>query len=100
MPDPLLILLPPGADRFSRRSGTPEILAVKPIDPADIADRELPEGAIITESDSITSTYSSFDVCRTFDLRQGMAGPVFRSGLGLRLDCCLPELLNAGAELQ
>lgn len=39
------------------------------------ADSSRPEGAIVTERDSMMSTYSSLEVCRTPGRRQGMAGP-------------------------
>ena len=49
------------------------------------ADSNRPEGAIVTDRDSITSTYSSLDVCRTPGRRQGIAGPWF--ALAVANDC-------------
>lgn len=66
---------PPGVVRHSKRSGTPEILAVKAIVPDTSADKIRPDGAIVTDNVSIMSTYSSFDVWRTPGRRHGMAGP-------------------------
>jgi hypothetical protein len=43
--------------------------------PETKAESNLPEGAIVTDRDSIMSTYSSFEVCRTPERRQGIAGP-------------------------
>lgn len=48
--------LPPEAERVSNKSGTPEILEVKAIDPFAKAARGLPDGARVTESDSTMST--------------------------------------------
>lgn len=43
--------------------------------PDTSADSSRPDGAIVTESDSIMSTYNSFDVCRTPAFLHGIAGP-------------------------
>jgi hypothetical protein len=70
----LTFCLPDGVERFNRRSGTPEIFEVQAIVPFANAAKGLPDGARVTERVSMRSTYSSFDVCRTFALRQGRAG--------------------------
>jgi hypothetical protein len=70
----LTFCLPDGVERFNSRSGTPEILDVHAIVPFANAANGLPDGARVTNSVSITSTYSSLDVCRTFALLQGSAG--------------------------
>lgn len=72
-----IVCWPPGAVKDTSKSGTPDNLAVKAIVPSTRADNNRPEGAIVTESDSIMSTYSSFEVCRTPAFLQGMAGPWF-----------------------
>lgn len=69
-----MFCLPEGVERFSKRSGTPEIFEVKAIVPFAKADNGRPEGAIVTERVSTKSTYNSLEVCRTFALRQGRAG--------------------------
>lgn len=46
---------PLGTDNESSRSGTPDILAVKRIDPYAKAERARPEGARITDSVSMIS---------------------------------------------
>jgi hypothetical protein len=81
-------------------SGTPLILAVKAIEPAAIADIGLPDGAKITDRLSTMSTYSSFDVCRTLDLRHGIAGPLLGAGGGCNFDAKLLEDDNAVEELE
>jgi len=48
--------LPPGADRVSSSSGTPEIFDVKAMDPYANAARGRPDGARVTESVSTIST--------------------------------------------
>jgi hypothetical protein len=65
---------PDGVERFNTRSGTPEIFEVHAIVPLAKAANGLPEGASVTDSVSMRSIYSSFDVCRTFALRHGRAG--------------------------
>lgn len=54
--DSFLLLDPPGALSLSRRSGTPDIFAVNAIDPDDIAEMGLPDGARMTETFSRMST--------------------------------------------
>ena len=71
-----MFCLPDGVERFSRRSGTPDIFEVNATVPFAKAAKGLPEGAMVTESVSTKSTYSSLDVCRTFALRHGRAGVV------------------------
>ena len=66
---------PPGVDNDSSRSGTPDIFAVNAMVPDTSAESNLPEGAIVTLSDSMMSTYNSLDVCRTPGRLQGIAGP-------------------------
>ena len=99
MLDVLELLVPPGALRTRSRSGTPLILAVKAMEPATVAEMGWPDGARITERLSSMSTYSSFDVCRTFVLLHGMAGPLFRLGFALRADERMFEDARAGVEL-
>lgn len=62
MPECLACDVPPGAVNERRMSGTPEILAVKSIDPVARAEIGRPDGEDITCSDSRMSTYSSFEV--------------------------------------
>src|SRR5436305_15298971 len=99
MLDVLELLVPPGALRTRSRSGTPLILAVKAMEPATVAEIGWPDGARITERFSSMSTYSSFEVCRTFVLLYGMAGPLFRWGFALRVDERMFERARAGVEL-
>lgn len=66
---------PPGAVNDRSKSGTPDNLAVKAIVPDTNAESNRPDGAMVTDSDSIMSTYSSFEVWRTPDFLQGIAGP-------------------------
>jgi hypothetical protein len=70
----LMFCLPDGVDRFSKRSGTPDIFEVKAMVPFANAAKGRPEGARVTDNVSTKSTYSSLDVCRTFALRHGKAG--------------------------
>jgi len=56
MPDDWALLLPPGALRVNRRSGTPEILAVKAMDPWARAEIGRPDGATMTDKLSTMST--------------------------------------------
>jgi hypothetical protein len=65
---------PDGVERFSKRSGTPDIFDVKAMVPLAKAAKGRPEGAKVTDSVSTKSTYNSLDVCRTFALRHGKAG--------------------------
>jgi hypothetical protein len=60
-----MLVWPPGALRDKRRSGTPEILAVNTMEPYASAEIAFPDGAIVTERDSIMSTYNSLEVWRT-----------------------------------
>lgn len=76
--------LPPGTVRLRTRSGTPEILEVKAIEPLANAARGRPDGASVTERVSTMSTYSSLLVCRTLARRQGIAGPLVA---GLSASC-------------
>src|ERR1700733_8677902 len=99
MPDVLELLVPPGALKTRSRSGTPLILAVKAMEPATVAEIGWPDGARITERLSSMSTYSSFEVCRTFVLLHGMAGPLFRWVVALRADERMFEGAKAGVEL-
>ena len=99
MPADFALLVPPGADKNKSKSGTPEIFAVKAIEPCARADMGRPDGANMTDRCSIISTYSSFEVCRTLDLRQGIAGPIAGVGVGRRLDAKLLEAPRAGEEL-
>jgi hypothetical protein len=69
-----MFCLPDGVERFSKRSGTPDIFEVKAMVPFAKAAKGRPEGAIVTDSVSTKSTYSSLEVCRTFALRHGSAG--------------------------
>ena len=48
--------VPPGAERVSSRSGTPEILAVKRMEPEERAEMARPEGEKMRERDSTMST--------------------------------------------
>jgi hypothetical protein len=66
---------PPGVVNDNSKSGTPEILAVNAIVPDTNAESNRPEGAIVTLSDSMISTYSSLDVWRTPGRLHGIAGP-------------------------
>lgn len=56
MLDTLLLLDPPGAVNVSTSSGIPDILAVNAIEPDEIAEMGLPEGAKITDTFSSIST--------------------------------------------
>lgn len=105
MPADLAEDVPPGAERTMIRSGTPEILAVKAIDPLDRAESALPEGAKMTWTVSTMSTYSSLEVCLTLDFRHGMAGPALSEDAALRVDAKLvwppkdgDELVNISTE--
>jgi hypothetical protein len=69
-----MFCLPDGVERFSRRSGTPDIFEVNAMVPFAKAAKGRPEGARVTDSVSTKSTYSSLEVCRTFALRHGRAG--------------------------
>jgi hypothetical protein len=66
--------LPDGDERVKRRSGTPEIFDVNAIVPFAKAAIGRPDGASMTDKVSTRSTYSSFEVCRTFALRHRRAG--------------------------
>ena len=70
----LRFCFPDGVERFSNRSGTPDILDVKAIVPFANAARGRPDGARVTVRVSTRSTYSSLEVCRTLALLQGKAG--------------------------
>ena len=89
---------PPDADRVRSRSGVPDILEVKAMEPLAKAANGLPEGASVTERVSTISTYSSLLVWRTLARRQGIAGPLVT---GLRLICCFdaPVGRSAGEDL-
>lgn len=63
--------MPPKHDRVRVMSGTPDSLDVQAMVPFANADRGRPEGASMTDRDSMTSTYISLDVCRTLARRQG-----------------------------
>lgn len=58
------------------------------------AERSRPEGAIVTDSVSIISTYISFEVWRTPGRRHGIAGPRAEVALGLG-NCGLSGLSDA-----
>lgn len=92
---------PPGADTDRRISGMPEILAVKTIEPFARAEIGRPDGAQTTERDSTMSTYSSLEVWRTFDLRQGIEVWLAKAGAGpgRRDEDREDEDPNAGEEL-
>jgi len=99
IPADLEILVPPGAVRLSTKSGTPEIFAVNNTDPAARAEMGRPEGAKMTARFSIMSTYSSFEVCRTLALRQGIAGPLLRPAFALSCAARLFAGPRAGDDL-
>ena len=52
----LLLLDPPGALNVSTSSGIPDTLAVNAIEPDEIAEMGLPEGAKMTDTSSNIST--------------------------------------------
>lgn len=99
IPEDFAELVPPGAVSTSMRSGTPEIFEVNAIDPFARADSNRPDGANMTRKDSRISTYSSFDVCRTFGLRHGIAGPAAAVEFAFSVAARLFEP-TAGAELR
>ena len=68
--------MPDGLVKESVMSGTPETFEVKAIVPFANAARGRPDGASVTESVSTTSAYISFEVCLTFALLHGKAGPL------------------------
>ena len=77
-----------------RRSGTPETFAVQAIVPDANAERSRPDGAIVTESVSMISTYISLEVWRTPGRRHGIAGPRAELALGFG-NCGLSGLSDA-----
>lgn len=56
IPKVLAVLVPPGAESVSKRSGTPEIFAVNAMEPCERAEMGRPEGAKMTDRDSTMST--------------------------------------------
>jgi hypothetical protein len=96
----LLLLDPPGALNVSSRSGIPDIFAVNAIEPDETAEMGLPEGARVTEIFSRISTYSSFEVWRTFGRLHGIAGPLFRFEPAFRLAARLLAGPRAGEALR
>ena len=100
IPEVLALLVPPGAVNTKSKSGTPDILAVNAIEPCDRADMGRPEGAKITDRFSMISTYNSLEVCRTLDLRHGIAGPTGGEAVPRRLEEKLLDGPRAGEALQ
>lgn len=79
-----------------RRSGIPEILALKAMVPCAKAETGRPEGANITERISTMSTYSSFDVCFTFERRHSTADPAAELAVVLLIPEANGALLSDG----
>ena len=99
IPADLDVLVPPGAVNISSRSGTPEILDVKRMDPSARAEIGRPEGANTTARFSTMSTYNSLLVCRTFCFRHGIAGPLAELEAAFRVAARFDEGPNAGEEV-
>lgn len=78
-----MLWTPDGLLKLTVTSGTPETLAVKAMDPLANAANGLPEGASVTESVSMTSAYSSFEVWRTLARRHGRAGVLVMGSAGV-----------------
>lgn len=93
----LRLCLPDGPVRVTTMSGTPETFEVNAMVPFAKAARGLPDGAIVTESVSTTSAYSSFEVCLTLARRHGRAGAVWarRDGELEGLFAPKPDFLSA-----